>query len=79
MDILSPIETVKGVGPARKRLLSKLGIETIKDALLFFPRDYIDLSPLNFKQGKEGKPGAFPCMVIGFAKTKRVKKGLSIS
>lgn len=79
MDILSPIETIKGVGPARKRLLSKLGIETIKDALLFFPRDYIDLSPLNFKQGKEDVPGAFPCMVIGFAKTKIVRRGLYIT
>lgn len=79
LDILSPIETIKGVGPARKRLLSKLGIETIKDALLFFPRDYIDLSPLNFKQGKEDAPGAFPCIVIGFAKTKRVKRNLYIT
>lgn len=70
---------MKGIGPAREKLLSKLGIETVKDALLFFPRDYIDLSPLNFSQGKENIPNAFPCMVVGFAKTKRVRRGLSIT
>lgn len=79
MDILSPIRTIKGIGPAREKLLSKLGIETIRDALVFFPRDYIDLSPLNFSQGEKNIPNAFPCMVIGFAKSKRVRRGLYIT
>ncbi len=35
---------VKGVGPARHELLQKLGIQTIRDLLYFFPRAYEDLS-----------------------------------
>ncbi len=44
------IQYVKGVGPARKSLFAKLGIETIEDLLYFFPRRYEDrtqLTPLN--------------------------------
>jgi ATP-dependent DNA helicase RecG len=35
---------VRGVGPARFPLLQKLGIETVRDLLYFFPRAYADLS-----------------------------------
>jgi len=38
------IETVKGIGPARKKLLARLGINSVSDALRFFPRDYSDRS-----------------------------------
>lgn len=37
-----PIKYAKGVGPAREKLLKKLGIETIGDLISFFPRDYED-------------------------------------
>ncbi len=38
------IRFVKGVGPTRARLLEKLGIRTIEDALWFLPRRYEDRS-----------------------------------
>ena len=59
MDVSSDIQNLKGIGVARARMLSKLGIKTIKDALFFFPRDYQDLTPLTFRQGKEDETGAF--------------------
>ena len=34
------IQTIKGIGPKKAALFSKLGIDTIGDALKFFPRDY---------------------------------------
>ncbi|MGI6085568.1 MAG: ATP-dependent DNA helicase RecG [Acetivibrionales bacterium] len=37
-----PIKYVKGVGEARAKLLSKLGIRTVNDALNYFPKDYQD-------------------------------------
>ena len=40
------IKYVKGVGEARARLLAKLGIYTVDDAVNFFPRDYQDRSVL---------------------------------
>jgi len=38
----TPVQYVKGVGPARARLLEKLGIKTIHDMLFFFPWRYED-------------------------------------
>lgn len=36
------VQYVKGVGPARKKLFARLGIESIEDLLYFFPRRYED-------------------------------------
>ncbi len=38
----TPVQFIKGVGPARARLLDKLGISTIEDLLYHFPRRYED-------------------------------------
>ena len=40
------IRYIKGVGPKRARLLERLGIRSIGDALLLFPRKYIDRGDL---------------------------------
>ncbi len=79
MDLSSHITNVKGIGPAKAKLLSKVGIYTIKDALFYFPRDYQDLSPLTFKQGREDQKAAYPCIVTGKAVSKRVSSGLYIT
>jgi len=47
-DLSQPIQYAKGVGPRRAQLLSKLGINTIKDALYYFPYRYEDRG--NFKK-----------------------------
>ncbi|MFW6238425.1 MAG: DEAD/DEAH box helicase, partial [Halanaerobiales bacterium] len=36
------VQFVKGVGPKRAKLLKKLDIESVRDLLYFFPRDYKD-------------------------------------
>ena len=41
MELLSPIDTIKGVGEKTTKLLNKLGVYTISDILLFFPRTYL--------------------------------------
>lgn len=38
----SPVTALPGVGPRRARQLSQLGIETVRDLLYHFPRDYQD-------------------------------------
>jgi len=42
--LLESSQFVKGVGPSRQVLLSKLGIETVEDLLGHFPRKYYDRS-----------------------------------
>lgn len=37
-----PVQYLKGVGPRRSTLLKRLGINTVKDLLYHFPRDYQD-------------------------------------
>lgn len=49
------VQFIKGVGPSKKKLFEKLGVETIEDLLYFFPRRYEDrtqMTPLS-----EVKPG----------------------
>ena len=38
----TPVQYVKGVGPARARMLERLGIKTINDLLFYFPWRYED-------------------------------------
>ena len=38
----SPITTIKGVGPKKKELFSKLGINSVLDLLYYLPRSYED-------------------------------------
>lgn len=41
MDYLSSITDIKGVGEKTGKLFNKLGVYTVKDILLFFPRTYL--------------------------------------
>jgi ATP-dependent DNA helicase RecG len=43
----TPVQFVRGVGPARAELLKKLGIVTAQDLLFYLPRDVLDLSRLS--------------------------------
>ncbi|MCL4424726.1 MAG: ATP-dependent DNA helicase RecG [Firmicutes bacterium] len=45
-DLSRDIQYLKGVGPARARLLGKLGLHTVADLLFYFPRRYEDRSQL---------------------------------
>ena len=41
-----PVSNLKNCGPKRASLLKKLGVSTVKDLLLFFPRAYSDRTAL---------------------------------
>jgi len=45
-DLLSPVQYVKGVGPRRAKLLDRLGIKTVRDALFYLPYRYEDRSSI---------------------------------
>ncbi len=42
--LATPVQYLKGVGPARAELLDRLGLHALRDLLFFFPRDYQDIS-----------------------------------
>ena len=69
---------IKGVGPVKSGLLSKLGIETVQDLLYCFPRRYEDRSKI--KKVAEARPGNFETIrvkVLAFG-DRTTKMGLSI-
>lgn len=43
-DLSSPVQYIKGVGPHRAQLLSRIGINTARDALFYLPYRYEDRS-----------------------------------
>ena len=76
------VRFLKGVGPKRSYLLSKLGIKTIEDLLYFFPRRYEDRR--NITPISSLKPGIVTTMlvrIVGVEKkvTKRRNLDLTIA
>jgi len=53
--LATPLQYLKGVGPARAELLERLGLHAVRDVLFFFPRDYQDISERELDQLEEGK------------------------
>lgn len=43
-QLATPVQFLKGAGPERAAILQKLGLNTVRDLLFFFPRDYEDAS-----------------------------------
>jgi ATP-dependent DNA helicase RecG len=43
---LPPLQYIKGVGPKRAEALAKLGIQSLQDLFLYFPRGYLDRSQI---------------------------------
>lgn len=41
MKLEASVTTIKGIGSKTEKLLNRIGVYTIKDILLYFPRDYI--------------------------------------
>ena len=53
--LATPLQYLKGVGPARAELLDRLGLHAVRDVLFFFPRDYQDIRERELDQLEEGK------------------------
>lgn len=76
--LLESSQFVKGVGPARQVLLSKLGIERVEDLLLHLPRAYYDRRDLVPVAGiAPGGPATFIATVLAVSK-RRARRGRSI-
>ena len=73
------IKYVKGVGEARARLLAKLGIYTVDDAVKFFPRDYQDRSVLKkITEIQDGEECAVKASLVSDVTESKPRRNLSI-
>ena len=73
------IKYVKGVGEARAKLLTKLGIYTVNDALNFFPRDYQDRSILKkITEIQDGEECSVRASLVSDVTESKPRRNLSI-
>lgn len=82
MNLQSDITQLKGVGEKSAALFRKLHIETLKDLLFYFPRDYETFEePVTIASAKEGEVCAIKAYVIGSPalRTVRSLKILSVN
>ena len=40
MNLDTPVQYIKGVGPIRAKLFAKLGVFTVRDLLEYYPREW---------------------------------------
>lgn len=41
MNLDTPVQYIKGVGPTRAKLFNKLGVFTVRDLLEYYPREWV--------------------------------------
>ena len=76
INIYDDIGLVKGVGPKLKERLNKVGIFTVLDLLLYFPRDYEFLrSNIPFNEIDEEDKQVLSCICVGIDRDVRTKTG----
>lgn len=78
MELSTPVEKIKGVGPKTTEAFLAAGIETIGDLVHFFPRTYEDFSKVGaiatIKPGSVSLRGRFEAV-----RTRRVRRGMSVT
>lgn len=77
LDLETPIQWLKGVGPRLAQLLEFKGIRTVRDALFYFPRDYQDRSILrNINSLKHGETALVRGRIVGhsFIPVRKLKR-----
>ncbi len=75
-----PLQYVKGVGPQRARLLDRLGLRTVADALDWFPRRYEDRRDVvPFRELRPGEVRATGGTVVGVSAPPRGRSRAPLS
>jgi len=72
------VQFIKGVGPRKAELLAKLGIQSVRDAMFYFPMRYEDRR--NIHQMRDVRAGAFETVAgdVITSELKNIRRGLKI-
>lgn len=74
------LDTLPGIGPARGKALSRLGLSCVGDLLAFFPRDYEDRSVQPaIRDLAEDVPACFEAVVTEAFYTSRLRRGMELT
>ncbi len=78
MELNQDVQYIKGVGPAKVKLLNNLGIYTLEDLITYYPRDYEDRGKPrkieDLQDGEEALIKAFPASRFYVINAKRNMK-----
>ncbi len=73
------IQYIKGVGPNRAMLLNKLGINTLKDLITYYPRGYEDRGKaLKIAELINGEDSLIEAIVVSKINENKVRKNMTI-
>lgn len=73
------IRFLKGVGEQRAKLLAKRGINTVRDVLYYFPRNYEDRSKIKYiSECADGETVCVRAAVFSAVREARIRKGFCI-
>ncbi|NGT39050.1 ATP-dependent DNA helicase RecG [Clostridium perfringens] len=80
MNIYDDIGLVKGVGPKLKERLNKVGIFTVLDLLLYFPRDYEFLNDdISLNGDTSDEKAILKCRVQSYGSSIRTRNGKTLT
>ena len=80
MTLDTRLDTFAGIGPQRAKALKKLGLETVGDLLVYYPRAYEDRSKIySIQEAPAEEAVCISALVAQSPTTSRIRKGLSIS
>lgn len=75
-----PVSVLKGVGPKKQEYLRSIGIETLRDLLYCFPREYEDrIYSFTMAELPHGHRAGTRAFVSGSPRTKRIRKGFTLT
>ncbi|MDK0872014.1 ATP-dependent DNA helicase RecG [Clostridium perfringens] len=80
INIYDDIGLVKGVGPKLKERLNKVGIFTVLDLLLYFPRDYEFLNDdISLNEDTSDEKAILKCRVQSYGSSIRTRNGKTLT
>jgi ATP-dependent DNA helicase RecG len=80
VDIYSDIKYIKGVGPKMAEILNQCGIFNVLDLILYFPRDYENVSARkSIVECVENEKVIIECTVLNILKDVRLKNNKTLS
>ena len=78
-DLSTSVQFIKGIGEQRAKTLQKLGIETLRDLISYFPRRYEDRSAMRkIAELIPGEPACVEGMVASPPTLSHIRKGMDL-
>ena len=78
--LTDPVSSLRGVGPAKAKMLQALNIFTLGDLICHFPRGYEDRTQLvTISQLQVDVPACFKAVVTNTPRNAHIRKGLDMT